>query len=247
MNGEPDGAPIVPGFPLADATSALYAVNAIMFALYHRDVHGGSGQVIDLSLFESLFSLLGPLSAEYAALGKTRSRNGSRSKNAGPRGCYRTKDGGWIAVSGSTPKMAERFLGAYGLDAMLADERFATNEARVIHGSELDTAIADAIGERTLAQNLAIIEAHKLTAGPVYTVADIEADPHWRARPLTVDIPDNDLGRPVRMHAVVPRLSATPGGVQWVGGALGQDNGSVYHELGVSCDEQKQLIAAGVI
>ena len=91
MNGEPDGAPIVPGFPLADATSALYAVNAIMFALYHRDVHGGGGQVIDLSLFESLFSLLGPLPAEYAALGSTRSRNGSRSRNAGPRGCYRTK------------------------------------------------------------------------------------------------------------------------------------------------------------
>src|SRR5262249_31001686 len=90
MNGEPDGAPIVPSFPLADMTAALYAVNAVMFALYHRDVHGGTGQVIDLSLFESLFSLLGPLPAEYAALGKTRSRNGSRSKNAGPRGCYRT-------------------------------------------------------------------------------------------------------------------------------------------------------------
>ena len=245
MNGEPGGAPIVPSFPLADATSALYAVNAIMFALYHRDVHGGSGQVIDLSLFESLFSLLGPLSAEFAALGKTRSRNGSRSKNAGPRGCYRTQDGGWIAVSGSTPKMAERFLRAYGLDAMLADPCFADNEARVIHGPELDAAIGDAIGARTVTQNLAIIEEHRLTAGPVNTVADVEQDPHWRARPLTVDIPDH--GRSIRMHNVVPRLSATPGEIQWTGGALGQDNQSVYHELGVSCDEQKQLASAGVI
>jgi crotonobetainyl-CoA:carnitine CoA-transferase CaiB-like acyl-CoA transferase len=245
MNGEPDGAPIVPGFPLADATSGLYAVNAVMFALYHRDVHGGSGQVIDVSLFESLFSLLGPLSAEYAALGKTRSRNGSRSRNAGPRGCYRTKDGGWIAVSASTPKMAERFLSAYGLDAMLADSRFATNEARVTHGIELDAAIADAIAARTLVENVAIIEGHRLTAGPVYTVADIEQDPHWRARQLTRDIPDN--GRPVRMHNVVPRLSATPGDIQWAGGALGQDNQRVYHELGVSCDEQKRLASAGVI
>jgi len=245
MNGEPGGAPIVPSFPLADATSALYAVNAIMFALYHRDVHGGSGQVIDLSLFESLFSLLGPLSAEFAALGKTRSRNGSRSKNAGPRGCYRTQDGGWIAVSGSTPKMAERFLRAYGLDAMLADPRFADNEARVIHGRELDAAIGDAIGARTVTQNLAIIEEHRLTAVPVNTVADVEQDPHWRARPLTVDIPDH--GRSIRMHNVVPRLSATPGEIQWPGRALGQDNQSVYHELGVSCDEQKQLTAAGVI
>ncbi len=245
MNGEPDGAPIVPGFPLADATSALYAVNAVMFALYHRDVHGGSGQVIDVSLFESLFSLLGPLSAEYAALGKTRSRTGSRSRNAGPRGCYRTRDGGWIAVSGSTPKMAERFLSAYGLDAMLADPRFATNEARVTHGVELDAAIAEAIAARTLVENVAIIDGHKLTAGPVYTVADIEQDPHWRARQLTLDIPDN--GRPVRMHNVVPRLSATPGDIQWAGGAVGQDNQRVYHELGVSCDEQTQLASAGVI
>src|SRR5947208_2284059 len=182
MNGEPGGAPIVPSFPLADATSALYAVNAIMFALYHRDVHGGSGQVIDLSLFESLFSLLGPLSAEYAALGTTRARNGSRSKNAGPRGCYRTSDGGWIAVSGSTQKMAERFLCAYGLDAMLADARFATNEARVVHGLELDAAICDAIGARTLAENLAIIDGHHLTAGPVHPGADIAQAPHRRAR-----------------------------------------------------------------
>ncbi|PYQ92632.1 MAG: CoA transferase [Acidobacteria bacterium] len=245
MNGEPDGAPIVPGFPLADVTSALYAVNAVMFALYHRDVRGGSGQVIDVSLFESLFSLLGPLSAEYAALGKTRSRNGSRSRNAGPRGCYRTKDGGWIAVSGSTQKMAERFLSAYGLEAMLADPRFASNEARVRHGVELDAAIAHAIAARTLGENVAIIDGHKLTAGPVYTVADIEQDPHWRARQLTLDIPDN--GRPVRMHNVVPRLSATPGEIQWAGGALGQDNQRVYHELGVSCDEQTQLASAGVI
>jgi crotonobetainyl-CoA:carnitine CoA-transferase CaiB-like acyl-CoA transferase len=141
--------------------------------------------------------------------------------------------------------MAERFLRAYGLDAMLADPRFASNEARVVHGRELDTAICEAIGARTLAENLAIVEAHKLTAGPVYTVADVEQDPHWRARPLTVDVPDN--GRSIRMHGVVPRLSATPGGIQWPGGALGQDNQTVYRELGVSCDEQKRLISAGVI
>src|SRR3954471_18524579 len=245
MNGEPDGAPIVPGFPLADATSALYAVNAIMFALYHRDVHHGPGQIIDLSLFESLFSLLGPLSAEYAASGQSRSRHGSRSKNSGPRGCYRTSDDGWIAVSGSTPRMAERFLRAYGLEAMLDDPRFASNEARVIHGRELDAAICKAIGAHTLLQNLAIIDEHKLTAGPVQTVADIEQDPHWRARHLTVDIPDN--GRLIRMHEVVPRLSATPGEIRWTGGALGQDNQSVFHELGVSCDEHRQFVSAGVI
>ncbi len=245
MNGEPDGAPIVPSFPLADTASALYAVNAIMFALYHRDRHNGQGQVIDLALFESLFSLLGPLPAEYAALGRTRRRNGSRSKNAGPRGCYATSDNRWIAVSGSTPKMAERFLRAYGLGAMLDDPRFATNEARVINGLALDAAVCDAIGRRTLEENLAIIDEHKLTAGAVYTVADIERDPHWRARQLTLDVPDGD--QTVRMHNVFPRFSDTPGAIDWAGGALGQDNRTVFSQLGVSCDEQAALSASGVI
>jgi formyl-CoA transferase len=235
----------VPSFPLADTASALYASNAIMFALYHRDVHGGEGQAIDLALFESLFSLLGPLPAEYAALGKRRERNGSRSRNAGPRGCYRTSDNGWIAVSGSTPRMAERFLRSYGLGHLLEDPRFATNEARVAHTHDLDAAVEHAIGSRTLAENLAIIEDNHLTAGPVQTISDIEADAHWRARELTVDVPTADGS--VRMHNVFPRLSATPGDIQWAGGALGQDNEPVYCQLGVTCREQQELVDLGAI
>jgi crotonobetainyl-CoA:carnitine CoA-transferase CaiB-like acyl-CoA transferase len=246
MNGEPDGAPIVPAFPLADMTSALYAVNALMFALYHRDVHHGPGQVIDVALFESLFSLLGPLPAEYAALGQLRERNGSRSKNAGPRGCYSTSDGRYVAVSGSTPKMAERFLQAYGLRHLLQDERFATNEARVQHGEDLDEAIAGAIASRTLDENLRIIDEHALTAVAVQTVADIERDPHWRARQLLLDVPNGHAT--VRMHTVVPRLSVTPGDVRHVGGALGQDNHAIYGtELGLNCDQIAGLREAGVI
>ena len=246
MNGEPDGSPIVPSFPLADMTSALYTVNAIMFALYHRDVHGGLGQVVDIALFESLFSVLGPLAAEYAASGRVRERNGSRSKNAGPRGCYRTSDGRFIAVSGSTPKMAERFLASYGLGDLLEDERFATNEARVANGLELDAAIASAIASRTLDENCEIINRNALTAYPVQTVADIERDPQWQSRQLLIDVP-NGRGT-VRMHNVVPRLSATPGEITSAGGALGEHNRDFYAgELGLECDEIVALETAGVI
>lgn len=246
MNGEPDGAPIVPAFPLADMTSALYAVNAVMFALYHRDVHGADGQLIDVSLFESLFSLLGPLPAEYAAHGRVRLRNGSKSKNAGPRGCFRTSDGQYIAVSGSTPKMAERFLRAYDLGHLLDDPRFATNEARVRHASELDALVTAAVAARPLAENLRIIDVHELTAVAVQTVAEIERDPHWRARGLLVDVPQDE--GTVRMHAAVPRLSDTPGAVRHAGGALGQHNAEVYRdELGLSCDEIRRLADAGVL
>ena len=245
MNGEPNGGPIVPGFPLADSVSALYASNAIMYALYHRDVRGGGGQVIDLSLFESLFSLLGPLPAEYAVTGRTRRRDGSSSRNAGPRGCYRTSDGHWIAVSGSTPKMAERFLRSYGLEALLDDPRFATNGARVDHQRELDAEVARAIATRTLAENVQVIEENHLTAVPVQTIADIEEHPHWRARGLTLDVPNGSSA--VRMHTVVPRMSLTPGEIKWAGGDLGQDNPAVFGALGLSCEEQQRLRAGGVI
>jgi len=246
MNGEPDGAPIVPAFPLADMMSALYAVSSAMFALYHRDVHGGEGQVIDVSLFESLFSLLGPLPAEYQALGRLRERNGSRSKNSGPRGCYRTSDGRFVAVSGSTPKMAERFLEAYQLSHLLQDEQFRTNEARVRNGAALDDQVASAIAGRTLAENLRIIDEFKLTAVAVQTVADIEQDVHWRARELLVDVPNGHHS--IRMHNVVPRMSGTPGEICDVGGALGEDNDAVYgDELGLSGDERARLRHAGII
>jgi crotonobetainyl-CoA:carnitine CoA-transferase CaiB-like acyl-CoA transferase len=246
MTGEPDRPPILPNFPLADMTSGLYAANAVMFALYHRDVHGGEGQTIDVSLFESLFSLLGPTPAEYAALGKVRTRQGSRSTNSGPRGCYETSDGHWIAVSGSTPKMAERFLEVYGLAELLDDPRFANNEARVRHAEELDVAIREAMGARTLEENLAVIEENQLTAHPVQTIADIERDPHWQARQLTVEVGQN--GGAVRMHNVIPRLSATPGEIRWPGGTLGEHNEDIYcGELEMSSPDFQRLRNAGVI
>ena len=116
---------------------------------------------------------------------------------------------------------------------------------RVVHTRELDDEVARAIEGRTLAENVAIIEANQLTAMPVQTIADIEADPHWQARHLTVDVPNGSGG--VRMHNIVPRLSGSPGEIRWAGGELGQDNHALYGALGISCEEQQRLRASGVI
>lgn len=247
MNGEPDGAPIVPAYPMADMLSALYGCNAIMFAIYHRDQHAGEGQQIDLALFESIFSVLGPLAAEYATSGRVRPRSGSRSKNAAPRGVYRTRDEKYIAVSGSTPKMAERFLQAYGLEPLLRDPRFATNEARIKNSTVLDAEIEQAIGARTLEENMVIVRQNDLTAVPVQTIAEIERDPHWQARQLTFDF--SDAVGTVRMHNVFPRLSETPGEIQWGGRvAIGADNATIYcDELGLSREELDDFKAKGII
>jgi len=157
-----------------------------------------------------------------------------------------TADGKWIAVSGSTPKMAERFLQGYSLDHMLDDERFATNEGRVKHADELDNAIRDAIGTRTFSANMEIIEKNKLTAHPVQTIEDIEQDAHWQARRLTLEV--GQKGSAVRMHNVVPRLSETPGDIRWPGGDLGQHNEEVYcGELKMTSADLNALRDRGVI
>jgi crotonobetainyl-CoA:carnitine CoA-transferase CaiB-like acyl-CoA transferase len=175
-----------------------------------------------------------------------RDRTGNRSPNSGPRGCYATRDGQWIAISGSTPKMAERILSAYGLGDLLKDPRFVTNEARVRHAGELDEAVARAIGARTLDENVAVIEAHTLTAHPVQTIRDIETDPHWRAQSLLVDVPN---GRStVRMHNVIPRLSVTGGEIRHAGGELGADNDEVFgDELGLNAAELARLRLGGIL
>ncbi len=246
MTGEADSPPILPAAPLADMVSGLYAANAIAFALYHRKAHGGEGQVIDVSLFESIFSVLGPIAAEYKATGKVRTRTGSRSTNSAPRGCYKTSDGRWIAVSGSTPKMAEKFLVSYAAGHLLEGPRFATNEARVRHAAELDEAIGNAIRERTLEENMQIIRRNGLTAHPVQSIPDIENDPHWQALNLIVDVADGDDC--VRMHNVIPRLSKTSGEIRWPGAALGAHNEAIYcGELGLSTKRLAALRGAGVI
>lgn len=138
-----------------------------------------------------------------------------------------------------------RFVRSYGLESLLNDPRFATNEARVQHASDLDDAICEAIQSRTLAENVEIIDANHLTAVPVQTVADIERDPHWRARQLTLDVPG--AAGPARMHDVFPRLSETPGEIRWSGGALGQDNFTVFGELGLTPADLENLLASGII
>jgi crotonobetainyl-CoA:carnitine CoA-transferase CaiB-like acyl-CoA transferase len=246
LTGDPDRPPVLPPFPLADMVGALYGVGAVMFALYARDARGAGGQTIDLPIFEGLFSILGPLAAEYAVTGQVRKRQGSRSHNAAPRGVYATADGAWIAISASTPVMTERFLRAYGLAALLDDPRFATNQARVRNTVALDELIAAQFAARTLAENVALIEREGLTAIAVQTIADIEADPRWRARGLTAEVAD-DAGA-VRMHHVVPRLDRTPGAIRWPGKPPGTDNAAVYgDELGLNEQEIGRLRAAGVI
>src|SRR5919204_2168139 len=176
--GEPDGPPTLPSFPMADMVAALAGSSAVLAALRHRDQVSGHGQVVDISLYEPLLSVLGPDAAGYALDKTVRQRRGNTSDNASPRGTYRTIDDKWIALSASTPASATAVFTALGLADMLDDPRFATNDARVAHNHLVDAALTRAIGERSREDMQHLFETLDLTASPVYDIEDITRDPH---------------------------------------------------------------------
>ena len=244
--GDAHGPPTLPSFPMADMVAALAGSTAVLAALRHRDQVSGRGQLVDISLYEPLLSLLGPDAAGYALDGSVRERHGNTSDNASPRGTYRTRDGRWVALSASTPASARTLFDALGLAAMLDDARFATNDARVRHNDLVDRALAEAIGARTLDDMRALFESRDLTACAVYDIADITKDPHVIARGVLIDVPDPALGA-VRMTAPTPRLASTPAEVRWVGPPLGAHNHDVYGALGISDAELEDLGRDGIV
>jgi crotonobetainyl-CoA:carnitine CoA-transferase CaiB-like acyl-CoA transferase len=244
--GEQDGPPIVPPFPMGDGVAALLGAMATMTALRERDV-SGVGQSVDLSLLEGMVAFMGPHVTAYDAMGVVEHRNGSRAYFGAPRNAYRTGDGRWVVISTSAQSAADRLLRAIGRAELLEQGDFDTAEKRVQRADELDDLIAAWVRERPLDEVLRVWEEHSVAGAPVYSVADLVADEHVRARSILIDVEDDELGH-VRMHGVFPRLSRTPGHVRHAGRPLGADNQEVFGRgLGVEPSQLRALRAAGTI
>jgi crotonobetainyl-CoA:carnitine CoA-transferase CaiB-like acyl-CoA transferase len=247
LTGTPDGPPTLPSFMLADGAAALTATYAVMMALYHRDVHGGPGQLIDINLIEPLARLIEQPVLTYDQLGTVPTRTGNRWDISAPRNTYRTKDGHWLAMSGSAPTIAMRALRAVGRPELTVDPRFAEAQQRLRNAAEIDRIMADWIGERTLADAMTVFEEAEVAAAPVYDAEQLLADPQLAARDVYPLFPDPQLGA-MRVQAPVPRLSATPGRVDHLGPALGEHTDEIYREvLGLDDARLAELRAAGVI
>ena len=231
-NGFEDREPVLPPLALADMIAGLYGAFAVLTALRHRD-RTGEGQVIDLPLLDPMFSILGPEAAIYKLTGRIRPRTGSRSNTAAPRNVYRTSDGKWISMSASMQAMVERLYTALGVPEMLEDPRFKTNAARVAHAEEAEAPVRDFVAKHTLAEAMAFFEKHEITAAPVYDIAQFMEDPHVKARQILVDLPDDQMGA-IPMHAVVPRLSASPGVIRRPAPKLGEHTDEVLKRFGVT-------------
>jgi crotonobetainyl-CoA:carnitine CoA-transferase CaiB-like acyl-CoA transferase len=247
LTGTPDGPPTLPSFMLADGVAALNATYAVMMALYHRDVHGAGGQLIDINLIEPLARLLEQSVLTYDQLGTIPVRTGNRWDISAPRNAYRTKDGRWLAMSGSAPTIAMRALRAVGRPELTMDPKFAEAQQRLRNAAEIDAIMADWIIQRTLDEALAVFEDAGVAAAPIYDAQQLLNDPQLRARDAYPSIPDAELGS-MRVQAPAPRFSATPGRVAHLGPRLGEHNTEVYGELlGLDTEGLQGLREQGVI
>ena len=246
ITGEPDGPPLLPPIALADEVTGLTGTWAVMIALYHRDVHDGPGQVLDLSLYESLAQLLGPLPLAWDQLGYLQPRMGSRLPYSAPRNAYTCKDGKWVALSGSAEAVAFRIFDVIGRPELREDPRFATHASRVQHMDDLDELIGGWLSDHTRDEALDAFEAHDAALAPLYDVSEFSDDPHVVARGTLATVDDPDLG-PIRMQGVHPRMSDTPGRITHAGAGLGEHNTEVYGELGLSADDLVRLREDGVV
>jgi crotonobetainyl-CoA:carnitine CoA-transferase CaiB-like acyl-CoA transferase len=250
VNGFQDSKPLLPPISLADLTAAQFAVQSAMFALYERELGGGSpsgeGQVVDVSLYEPLFRLfVGDVEA-YDRQGRVPGRSGNRHPNAAPRNVYETADG-HITLSASSQRIFENVMAAIGRPELIEDDRFATNERRVENVEALDRVIESWTRERPTEEVIETMERHDATVVPIHDVADAVADEQHQARNDAVEVEDETVGR-LKTVAPVPKFSRTPGAIRHMGPAHGEHNEDVYLDrLGLDRAELDRLEAAGVV
>jgi formyl-CoA transferase len=248
ITGQPDGPPTLPSFALGDTVSALYATVGVMLCLYRRDAKkAGRGQSIDVSLLESLYTMLSGHAVVYDQLGMPGRRTGSRTAGSAPRNVYRTKDDRWIAIAGSTQALTERLFREMGRPELIEDPRFRTNRDRVANVEALDEIVSAWVGERTQAECIEQLVNAEVAVAPVADFKQLAEDPHLVARRTLVAIEDPELGT-LRMPDVLPKLSETPGRIRFAGLPMGVHNEEIYRgRLGLAQAEFDALKAEGII
>lgn len=243
ITGYPDRPPLLPGFGLADSTTGLMAAYLASVAL-HEKRNSGRGQVVDLAIYETLLTLLGPQVVNYDQLGLIQERNGSRLPFTAPRNIYRSRDGKWVSIGGSAQSIFQRICNALEVPDLPRDPRFLDNQVRLANAVELDAELQRAVERFDLDELIRRFIAHEAAISPVNNVEDIMNDPHIQARENIVALEDDELGAPLRMQNVVGKLSRTPGAIGHTGPRLGEHNREVLMDL-LGFDEA-QLRAAGL-
>ena len=247
VTGFPDQPPPRAGVSLGDSLAATFGALGALTALYHRDAHGGQGQVVDVGIYEAVLALMESTIPEHVLTGHSRGRTGSVLPFVAPSNIYPTADDDYVLIAGNADTVFGRLAEAVGHPEWAEDERYATHHARGENMEELDAMISVWTEQRPGDEVLEAMAGAGVPAGKVFTAADMVEDPQYAARENVVEVEDPEIG-PFPMQGVVPRLTETPGGVRWTGPSLGQHNEEVFGGvLGLDADERGALRGRGIV
>ena len=244
--GNPDSPPARVGVSLGDSLASLHGVIGALMSLLRVKTGQGDGQIVDVSLAESVFNLMESLVPEYDMLGHVRERSGGALPGIAPSNTYLTADGAYVVIAGNSDPIYKRLMLTIGRADLAEAPEFAHNDGRAAKSGLLDAAITHWTSSLPIDQVLSALEAAEVPAGRIYSVADIVSDPHYQARDmlLTAQLPG---GVSVKMPGIVPKLSETPGGVNWQGPTLGQHTDAILGDLGLTVADIQRLKTSGVV
>jgi len=251
VNGFPDRPPCRPNLSLGDSLAGMHAALGIVMALYNKAGRrgregGGTGQEIDVAIYESVFNMMESVVPEFDRLGMTREREGSKLSGIVPTNTYQCRDGLYVIIGGNGDSIYKRLMMAAGRADMANDPEYATNADRVRNEPEVDGAISAWTATLSAAEVVAKLESAGVPVGSIYTVKDMVNDPHYQARGMFEEVEVG--GRPLKIPAMTPKLSGTPGGTDWPGPAVGSHSVEVLKSiLGRSDAEIEALKANGTI
>ncbi|MDG1034593.1 MAG: CaiB/BaiF CoA-transferase family protein [Luminiphilus sp.] len=235
INGEPGEAPVRPNISLGDTVAGIHAALGVALAIIQRH-QSGEGQVVDVALYESVFNLLEGIIPEFDGAGVVREPSGSTITGIVPTNTYLCGDQKHVVIGGNGDSIFKRLMTEAGRLDMAEDPELAHNPGRVIHQAKIDKALSDWCAQHSSREIIDTLEAARVPVGPIYSVQDMMDDPHYNARGMfeTVEID----GKPLKIPAIMPKLSRTPGETQWPGAAIGEHNNEILGGLLGLSDEE---------
>ena len=246
ITGFEDRPPVRTGISIGDSIAALWGVIGALMALRHREVNGGSGQVVDVALYEAVFAMMESMVPEFDVFGFIRERSGNIMPGITPSSIHTSSDGKHVQIGANGDAIFQRFMRAIGRDDLADDASLADNAGRDLRRDELYGVIDRWANATPLAQMLETLNGAEVPASRIYSAEDMLSDPQFLAREmfLSAKLPD---GKTFKMPGIVPKLSATPGGVDAIGPALGEHNQHVLSALGYSQEQISALHRDGAI
>ncbi|HGL4551261.1 CoA transferase [Acinetobacter baumannii] len=244
--GSQDSAPARVGVSLGDSLASLHAVIGALMSIVNIKTNNGNGQIVDVSLAESVFNIMESVVPEYDLHGFIRERSGGSLPGIAPSNTYRTKDNAFVVIAGNSDPIFKRLMHVIGREDLANRPEFEHNDGRAQQSDLLDAAIESWSRQHSIDEVLQQLEKAEVPSGRIYSVADMVNDPHFNARDmlLSTELPD---GQVVKMPGIVPKLSETPGQVKWRGPELGEHTESVLKQYGYQVEEIENLRVSGVV